>query len=135
MLLKTLVSCILLFYCGRINLDGHRPRVRRYAHGLRKLIRIGHGEVVAHVSLFFFGAAASDFLWGSLEIRSFVVWWQTYRLFLTHYTELPHVVVIVHFWSTYRKSSGYALCMSYEFLKMKCNDILSQQMLCFILKI
>ncbi|KDO59368.1 hypothetical protein CISIN_1g0042402mg, partial [Citrus sinensis] len=25
-----------------INLDGHRPRVRRYAHGLRKLIRIGH---------------------------------------------------------------------------------------------
>ncbi|KAH9654561.1 START domain-containing protein [Citrus sinensis] len=26
-----------------INLDGHRPRVRRYAHGLRKLIRIGHG--------------------------------------------------------------------------------------------
>ncbi|XP_044464101.1 protein ENHANCED DISEASE RESISTANCE 2 isoform X2 [Mangifera indica] len=26
-----------------INLDGHRPRVRRYAHGLRNLIRIGHG--------------------------------------------------------------------------------------------
>ncbi|KAB1199008.1 Protein ENHANCED DISEASE RESISTANCE 2-like [Morella rubra] len=26
-----------------INLEGHRPRVRRYAHGLRKLIRIGQG--------------------------------------------------------------------------------------------
>ncbi|GMY35702.1 protein ENHANCED DISEASE RESISTANCE 2 isoform X1 [Fagus crenata] len=26
-----------------INLDGHRPRVRRYAHGLRELIRIGQG--------------------------------------------------------------------------------------------
>ncbi|XP_031263899.1 protein ENHANCED DISEASE RESISTANCE 2-like [Pistacia vera] len=26
-----------------INLDGHRPRVRRYARGLKKLIRIGHG--------------------------------------------------------------------------------------------
>ncbi|KAJ4709656.1 protein ENHANCED DISEASE RESISTANCE 2-like [Melia azedarach] len=28
---------------AEINLEGHRPRVRRYAHGLRKLIRIGHG--------------------------------------------------------------------------------------------
>ncbi|XP_052730841.1 protein ENHANCED DISEASE RESISTANCE 2 isoform X3 [Vigna angularis] len=28
---------------NRINLEGHRPRVRRYAHGLRKLIRIGQG--------------------------------------------------------------------------------------------
>ncbi|KAL5547664.1 hypothetical protein UlMin_002895 [Ulmus minor] len=27
----------------QINLDGHRPRVRRYAHGLRKLIKIGQG--------------------------------------------------------------------------------------------
>ncbi|KAL7190950.1 hypothetical protein ACSBR2_023092 [Camellia fascicularis] len=26
-----------------INLEGHRPRVRRYAHGLRNLIRIGQG--------------------------------------------------------------------------------------------
>ncbi|GMP60278.1 hypothetical protein CsSME_00023205 [Camellia sinensis var. sinensis] len=26
-----------------INLEGHRPRVRRYAHGLRRLIRIGEG--------------------------------------------------------------------------------------------
>ncbi|KAA8535290.1 hypothetical protein F0562_030293 [Nyssa sinensis] len=26
-----------------INLEGHRPRVRRYAHGLKKLIRIGQG--------------------------------------------------------------------------------------------
>ncbi|XP_038890260.1 protein ENHANCED DISEASE RESISTANCE 2 isoform X1 [Benincasa hispida] len=26
-----------------INLDGHRPRVRRYAHGLKKLIKIGQG--------------------------------------------------------------------------------------------
>ncbi|WJX95974.1 hypothetical protein P8452_77233 [Trifolium repens] len=26
-----------------IDLEGHRPRVRRYAHGLKKLIRIGHG--------------------------------------------------------------------------------------------
>ncbi|KAL2961671.1 hypothetical protein AAZX31_17G101400 [Glycine max] len=28
---------------AEINLEGHRPRVRRYAHGLRKLIRIGQG--------------------------------------------------------------------------------------------
>ncbi|XP_027918766.1 protein ENHANCED DISEASE RESISTANCE 2-like isoform X3 [Vigna unguiculata] len=28
---------------NEINLEGHRPRVRRYAHGLRKLIRIGQG--------------------------------------------------------------------------------------------
>ncbi|KAE8126128.1 hypothetical protein FH972_020873 [Carpinus fangiana] len=27
----------------RINLEGHRPRVRRYAHELKKLIRIGQG--------------------------------------------------------------------------------------------
>ncbi|THG02335.1 hypothetical protein TEA_021177 [Camellia sinensis var. sinensis] len=27
-----------------INLEGHRPRVRRYAHGLRRLIRIGEGK-------------------------------------------------------------------------------------------
>ncbi|KAG7030348.1 Protein ENHANCED DISEASE RESISTANCE 2 [Cucurbita argyrosperma subsp. argyrosperma] len=26
-----------------INLEGHRPRVRRYAHGLKKLIKIGQG--------------------------------------------------------------------------------------------
>ncbi|KAG9456242.1 hypothetical protein H6P81_000750 [Aristolochia fimbriata] len=26
-----------------LNLEGHRPRVRRYAHGLKKLIRIGKG--------------------------------------------------------------------------------------------
>ncbi|KAJ6731790.1 ENHANCED DISEASE RESISTANCE-RELATED [Salix purpurea] len=26
-----------------INLDGHRPRVRRYAYGLKKLVRIGQG--------------------------------------------------------------------------------------------
>ncbi|EEF38875.1 protein ENHANCED DISEASE RESISTANCE 2-like [Ricinus communis] len=26
-----------------INLEGHRPRIRRYAHGLKKLIRIGQG--------------------------------------------------------------------------------------------
>ncbi|KAJ6831262.1 protein ENHANCED DISEASE RESISTANCE 2 isoform X1 [Iris pallida] len=26
-----------------LNLDGHRPRVRRYAHGLKRLIRIGKG--------------------------------------------------------------------------------------------
>ncbi|KAK9268362.1 hypothetical protein L1049_000111 [Liquidambar formosana] len=26
-----------------INLEGHRPRVRRYAHGLKKLVRIGQG--------------------------------------------------------------------------------------------
>lgn len=29
----------------RLDLDGHRPRVRRYANGLKKLIRIGQGEV------------------------------------------------------------------------------------------
>ncbi|KAK4431825.1 protein ENHANCED DISEASE RESISTANCE 2-like [Sesamum alatum] len=29
-----------------INLEGHRPRVRRYAHGLKKLIRIGQGPEV-----------------------------------------------------------------------------------------
>ncbi|KAJ0741115.1 putative START domain, protein ENHANCED DISEASE RESISTANCE 2, START-like domain superfamily [Helianthus annuus] len=29
-----------------IDLEGRRPRVRRYAHGLKKLIRIGHGKVV-----------------------------------------------------------------------------------------
>lgn len=29
---------------GRINLEGHRHRVRRYAHGLRNLIRIGQGD-------------------------------------------------------------------------------------------
>lgn len=29
--------------CARINLEGHRHRVRRYAHELRKLIRIGQG--------------------------------------------------------------------------------------------
>ncbi|XP_071910866.1 protein ENHANCED DISEASE RESISTANCE 2-like isoform X2 [Coffea arabica] len=28
---------------NEINLEGHRPRVRRYAHGLKKLIRIGQG--------------------------------------------------------------------------------------------
>ncbi|XP_021899211.1 protein ENHANCED DISEASE RESISTANCE 2 [Carica papaya] len=28
---------------AEINLDGHRPRVRRYAYGLRKLIKIGQG--------------------------------------------------------------------------------------------
>ncbi|PNY04600.1 lipid binding protein [Trifolium pratense] len=28
---------------AEINLEGHRPRVRRYAHGLKKLIRIGQG--------------------------------------------------------------------------------------------
>ncbi|PON44328.1 START-like domain containing protein [Trema orientale] len=28
---------------NEINLEGHRPRVRRYAHELRKLIRIGQG--------------------------------------------------------------------------------------------
>ncbi|RDX62647.1 Protein ENHANCED DISEASE RESISTANCE 2-like protein, partial [Mucuna pruriens] len=28
---------------AEINLEGHRHRVRRYAHGLRKLIRIGQG--------------------------------------------------------------------------------------------
>ncbi|XP_061375754.1 protein ENHANCED DISEASE RESISTANCE 2-like [Gastrolobium bilobum] len=28
---------------AEINLEGHRPRVRRYAHGLRKLIKIGQG--------------------------------------------------------------------------------------------
>ncbi|KAF7839590.1 protein ENHANCED DISEASE RESISTANCE 2-like [Senna tora] len=28
---------------AEINLEGHRPRVRRYAYGLRKLIRIGQG--------------------------------------------------------------------------------------------
>ncbi|XP_022938154.1 protein ENHANCED DISEASE RESISTANCE 2-like isoform X1 [Cucurbita moschata] len=34
-----------------INLDGHRHRVRRYAHGLRKLIKIGQGpETLLHHS-------------------------------------------------------------------------------------
>uniref|UniRef100_A0A0D9X891 START domain-containing protein n=2 Tax=Leersia perrieri TaxID=77586 RepID=A0A0D9X891_9ORYZ len=28
---------------NELNLDGHRPRVRRYAHGLGKLVRIGKG--------------------------------------------------------------------------------------------
>ncbi|XP_068651507.1 protein ENHANCED DISEASE RESISTANCE 2-like isoform X2 [Aristolochia californica] len=28
---------------AELNLEGHRPRVRRYAHGLKKLIRIGKG--------------------------------------------------------------------------------------------
>lgn len=28
---------------NEINLEGHRPRVRRYAHGLKRLIRIGQG--------------------------------------------------------------------------------------------
>lgn len=28
---------------GDLNFDGHRPRVRRYAHGLKRLIRIGKG--------------------------------------------------------------------------------------------
>ncbi|KAK7265139.1 hypothetical protein RJT34_32755 [Clitoria ternatea] len=32
-----------LYMEAEINLEGHRPRVRRYAHGLRKLIRIGQG--------------------------------------------------------------------------------------------
>jgi hypothetical protein len=28
---------------NELNLDGHRPRVRRYAQGLGKLVRIGKG--------------------------------------------------------------------------------------------
>ncbi|KAF3453005.1 hypothetical protein FNV43_RR03438 [Rhamnella rubrinervis] len=37
---------------AEINLEGHRPRVRRYAHGLRKLIRIGQGpeSLLRHVT-------------------------------------------------------------------------------------
>ncbi|XP_043701322.1 protein ENHANCED DISEASE RESISTANCE 2-like isoform X2 [Telopea speciosissima] len=36
---------------NELNLEGHRPRVRRYAHGLRKLIRIGKGlETLLHQS-------------------------------------------------------------------------------------
>ncbi|KAB5552818.1 hypothetical protein DKX38_010129 [Salix brachista] len=46
--------CIVLFkyfslvesvYHWIINLEGHRPRVRRYAHGLKRLIRIGQGSL------------------------------------------------------------------------------------------
>ncbi|CAN1172280.1 Protein ENHANCED DISEASE RESISTANCE 2-like [Linum perenne] len=29
--------------CARIDLEGHRPRIRRYAKGLKRLIRIGQG--------------------------------------------------------------------------------------------
>ncbi|KAH9615469.1 hypothetical protein KSS87_008283 [Heliosperma pusillum] len=32
-----------LFYVQRINLDGHRHKMRRYAHGFKKLIKIGQG--------------------------------------------------------------------------------------------
>ncbi|KAJ4958272.1 hypothetical protein NE237_025383 [Protea cynaroides] len=36
---------------NELNFEGHRPRVRRYAHGLRKLIRIGKGpENLLHQS-------------------------------------------------------------------------------------
>ncbi|KAI3786911.1 hypothetical protein L1987_40988 [Smallanthus sonchifolius] len=31
---------------NRIDLEGRRPRVKGYAHGLKKLIRIGHGKVM-----------------------------------------------------------------------------------------
>ncbi|KAF9680687.1 hypothetical protein SADUNF_Sadunf06G0147500 [Salix dunnii] len=46
--------CIVLFnylslvesvYHWIINLEGHRPRMRRYAHGLKRLIRIGQGSL------------------------------------------------------------------------------------------
>ncbi|KAK3000657.1 hypothetical protein RJ639_020837 [Escallonia herrerae] len=33
----------LIMQSNRIDLEGHRPRVRRYAHGLKDLIRIGQG--------------------------------------------------------------------------------------------
>lgn len=52
-----LVLYLLTFlYCGRINLEGHRPRVRRYAHELKKLIKIGQGDVACAwlVDLFMF---------------------------------------------------------------------------------
>nr|DAD27336.1 TPA_asm: hypothetical protein HUJ06_028804 [Nelumbo nucifera] len=31
---------------NELNLEGHRPRIRRYAHGLKKLIRIGKGPEI-----------------------------------------------------------------------------------------
>lgn len=54
MLLQTL-RLIIFFIFVRINLEGHRPRVRHYAHGLKKLIRIGQGEVsLCHSICYFF---------------------------------------------------------------------------------
>lgn len=41
-------------YLERINLEGHRPRMRRYAHELKKLIKIGQGEVVCSCLFFWY---------------------------------------------------------------------------------
>ncbi|XP_057968359.1 protein ENHANCED DISEASE RESISTANCE 2-like isoform X3 [Malania oleifera] len=46
---------------NEINLEGHRPRVRRYANGLRRLIRIGQGpETLLRHSSDFGGNVRSD---------------------------------------------------------------------------
>lgn len=46
---------------AEINLDGHRARVRRYAHGLKKLIRIGQGpEMLLRQSSSLGGSGRSD---------------------------------------------------------------------------
>lgn len=38
--------CRITVYTWRLNLDGRRPRVRRYAQGLGKLVRIGKGKII-----------------------------------------------------------------------------------------
>ncbi|KDP38628.1 hypothetical protein JCGZ_03981 [Jatropha curcas] len=46
---------------AEINLEGHRPRMRRYAHGLKKLIRIGQGpEMLLRQSSTLDATAKSD---------------------------------------------------------------------------
>ncbi|OVA16368.1 START domain [Macleaya cordata] len=46
---------------NELNLEGHRPRVRRYAHGLRKLVRIGKGpETLLRQASDLGGAVRSD---------------------------------------------------------------------------
>lgn len=46
---------------ANIDLEGHRPRVRRYAHGLKKLIRIGQGpEMLLRQTSNLAGHGASD---------------------------------------------------------------------------
>lgn len=41
----TFILMVLFDNLKRIDLEGRRPRVRRYAHDLKKLIRIGHGKI------------------------------------------------------------------------------------------
>lgn len=79
----SLFSYILIFlYCGRINLEGHRPRVRRYAHGLRKLIRIGQGDITSNVFVIKWGCTLiSLFLLVQLWLSFIVInllWFEKY---------------------------------------------------------